>query len=69
MTIRFIGSQARERLEDTDYRLVKTWPDIERGHIILEDDTGKRELWFLNDHHAGYTIEIDGRGYEFARSL
>jgi len=37
------------------------------GEVILEDESGKRELWAANDDHAGYTVEIDGWGYEFVR--
>lgn len=69
MTIRTIGSQKRERIEDTNYRIVKTWPDVDRGSVVLEDADGKRELWFKNNRAACYVVEIDGVGYEFARSL
>jgi hypothetical protein len=65
--IRIIGSQRRERIEETEYRLEGFDPSYDS--TILVDATGKRELWFKNDHHAGYTIEIAGIGYEFARSI
>jgi hypothetical protein len=60
-----IGSQKRETLEESGLTLHKR---ISKKEVILADGD-KFELWFLNDHHAGYTIEIDGKGYEFAHSL
>ena len=63
------GSQNREPIEDTEYHIVKTWPEVSRGHVVLEDETGRRELWVKNDHYSGYVIVINGKGYEFVRSL
>ena len=65
--IKQIGSQARERIEQTEYRCESFDPSYDS--TVLVDSVGKRELWFKNDHYAGYTIEIEGIGYEFARSL
>jgi len=60
------GSQIRERIEETDYDIIKTNED----EVLLKDRvTGNIERWFVNDHHAGYTIEINEVGYEFASSL
>ncbi len=61
-----IGSQKREPISETDYELVCR----NGGSVTLRDKTnGRKELWYLNDHHAGYTIEIDGLGYEFVTSI
>lgn len=62
-----IGSQKREKFEDTDY-VIHTWRNG-AGHIVLMDKTtGKKEKWILNDNYAGYVIEINGKGYEFVSS-
>ena len=60
------GSQNREPLAESGYHL-KGW--ITLGVAVLQDndDEKKLELWFANDHHAGYTIEIGVVGFEFAR--
>jgi hypothetical protein len=69
-----IGSQFRETLEETDYKVVshvKSNPHIsgDRDTVVLQDtDTGVQELWVANNDHAGWTVEIDGVGYEFVRS-
>ena len=64
------GSQSREPLNESGYVIDATWPDVDRGSIVLRDvETGKRELWHLSDDYAGYVIEIEGCGYEFGRSL
>lgn len=61
--IRKIGSQSRERIEDTSYRVV--WKGTDGGMVVEDTETGKREFWYQNDHHSGYTLEVDGLGYEF----
>ncbi len=67
MARRVIGSQIRDLLEDTDMRIVSATSD---GEVVLtEGDSGSRELWQANDHFAGYVIEIEGVGYEFARGI
>ncbi len=63
---RQIGSQFRQTLKQAGYKIVKYLGD---GEVILENEDGGHELWFKNDHHAGWTIEIRGVGYEFARSV
>jgi hypothetical protein len=64
------GSQNREPIEDTSYVILKTWPQVDLGHVVLRDaDTGRDELWVKRDDYAGYVIEINGRGYEFVRGL
>jgi hypothetical protein len=69
------GSQLREKLEDTEYALVE-FSNAEHGpdgeltwnEAVLQDSDGKREVWVLHDDHAGYTVEINGLGYEFISS-
>ncbi len=57
-----IGSQLRETLAESGYHLVgRPRP----GVVLLEDDAGQRELWYANDYHAGYTVQIGRWGYEF----
>jgi len=59
------GSQMRQKIEDSEYDLFKR---LSPEEVILTDtDTGKKELWALNDDHSGFTVEIRGRGYEFVR--
>ena len=63
------GSQRRENLEDTEYKVVGTASD---GSKILEEEFstgGKYELWFPRDDFAGYVIVINGVGHEFARTV
>jgi len=64
--IKTIGSQKRESLATTDFELVG-----KKGReVILRDkESGIHELWVRNDSHAGYTIDIGGKGYEFAREV
>jgi hypothetical protein len=61
-----IGSQVRESLSESGYIVVAHTPHD--GEVILKDDGGKLELWFAHDDHAGYTVAIDGIGYEFIRT-
>lgn len=62
--MRQIGSQFRETLAESGYRLTgRPYP----GVVLLEDEEGKRELWGANDYHAGYTIQVGRWGYEFLR--
>ena len=63
---RCIGSQYRETLRDSGYRFVQYAPP---GAVDLEHPDGTRELWQVNDHHAGYTIQVGRWGYEFVRTL
>lgn len=60
------GSQTREPLEESGYRLIKEFED---GGVILEDFAGKQELWMINNFAASYVIVINTYGYEFVRSL
>lgn len=60
-----IGSQTRETLTEARSVLIK----MRGNEAIIMDDCGSIELYVMHDHHAGYTLEIDGVGYEFCRSL
>jgi hypothetical protein len=72
-----IGSQYRETLDEAGYEVVRLTKEqrqrlcVGRNEKILCDKGDRRdtELWFKNDHHSGYTIEINGVGYEFARGV
>jgi len=64
--MKIIGSQRRESLQETDY-IVVHW--INKREVILRDPSGKDELWFRNDHSAGYVVEINGKGFEFCRTI
>jgi hypothetical protein len=66
MAIRQIGSQNREEFREAGYSLVQFNKD---GSLIVQDESGKRELWAPNDDFAGYVLEVHGFGYEFVRSL
>jgi hypothetical protein len=63
------GSQNREPLSESGYDLVGY---LDRETIVLRwkpenDDLEQVEVWGLCDDHAGYTIEVDGKGFEFVR--
>jgi len=60
------GSQNREPLSESGYH-VMGWIDAETVILQANDDPKQMEVWFEHDDHAGYTIEIDGVGFEFAR--
>jgi len=61
---RRIGSQTRELLKDSGYILDGRF---KRAVILKNKEDGGRELWYANDSHAGYTIQIGRWGYEFGR--
>lgn len=61
-----IGSQFRETMAEANYELVAR---IDEDEVILKDRTlGTEELWVRHDDYAGWTLEIDGVGYEFVTS-
>jgi hypothetical protein len=68
--MRQIGSQTREKIENTEYKVsaIEGNETTGRNAILLRAD-GKEELWTENDDFAGYVIEIDGAGYEFVRDM
>ena len=61
-----IGSQKRETLQEAGFELVEK---SDNQVILKEIETLNLELWVKNDDYAGYVVEIDGIGYEFAVSL
>lgn len=63
--MKIIGSQVRERIEATPYRVVVRPAS---GQVVLYG-LGKFELWRANNRHGGYTIQIGRWGYEFVRSI
>lgn len=65
-----IGSQTREPIGDTEYELLEfiEYPSG-RDAVLLNKETGIKELYVERDDFAGYVIEIDGKGFEFVRSL
>jgi len=61
---RQIGSQIRQHISYTDYQIIQ----VSEGEALIADtETGEREIWYLNDHHAGYTLQIGRWGYEYGR--
>lgn len=59
------GSQIREPIADTEYRVVGK---CDCGLVLHDSIFGQFELWAKRDDYAGHVIEIDGVGYEFVRS-
>ena len=61
-----IGSQLRERLSESGYVLVGR---PSKGVVRLRpvNGSGPDELWYANNHHAGYTVQAGRWGYEFGR--
>jgi hypothetical protein len=68
--ITIVGSQSREPIEDTEYVVAAKINDEISDEVLLREKTedSSFELWSRNDDFAGYTIVIDGKGYEFIRS-
>lgn len=65
--MRKYGSQIRETLEEAGYIVLRRQG---RNAVILAAGIdGKEELWGKHNDNPGYTIEVDGQGYEFIRSL
>lgn len=57
------GSQTRVTLKESDYELISR-PD--KGVVILRRKSDNiAEVWYANNNHAGYTIQIGRWGYEF----
>lgn len=62
--MRIIGSQRRESLKESGYTLVsRPSPGVVR--LRPASPLAPDELWYANDHHAGYTIQVGRWGYEF----
>lgn len=65
--IKKIGSQSREKIEDTEYEVDHIGTD---GHAVLfNTNSGYQEMWSARDDYAGYVVEIDGVGYEFCYTI
>lgn len=63
--MKILGSQRRETLKEAGYTLVGR-PD--KGVVRLHPvGGGPDELWYANDDHSGYTIQVGRWGYEFGR--
>lgn len=62
-----IGSQKRERLAESG--MVVLGKPCDGTVTLFNPRQGTAELWYVNDHHAGYTIQIGRWGYEFGQSL
>lgn len=58
-----IGSQIRDKIENTDYKIRS-----HKGNRVSLECGDHREVWTKNNHHSGYTLEINGIGYEFVSS-
>lgn len=75
--MRQIGSQRRESLSEAGLKILPLTPKQKKAMFVgrhdlvlqLENDPYQNEVWFANDDFAGNVIEIDGVGYEFARSI
>ena len=63
-----IGSQVRDRLEDTEYEFVQ-WQNMSESACLLNTLTGNFEEWVQNDDFAGYVIVINSKGYEFVSEI
>jgi len=61
--MKIIGSQRRETLQEAGTNSSSG----SLPFVILENEFGQQELWLENDSHAGYVIEVDGKGHEFVR--
>ena len=66
--MRTIGSQTRDKLEDTEYEFIQ-WQDMSRSVLLKNTATGNYEQWDRNDDFAGYVIEINGIGFEFVTTV
>lgn len=61
------GSQNREPLNESGYRFVGYLSEDKTTIVLQSTDGSQTEIWGLNDDHAGYTIEVEGKGFEFIR--
>lgn len=59
---RRIGSQIRQHISYTDCKVLS----LSFGQAIIQNGDTK-EVWGVNDTHAGYTLQIGRWGYEFMR--
>ena len=59
----------RETPDEAGCRVVKTWPDVDRGCLVVEYTDGSRELWARAPNFAGCALVYAGVEYEFVRTL
>lgn len=65
-----IGSQKREKIEDSEYEFVQWQGSGANFSACLKNKTtGNFEEWVWNDDFAGYVIEINGKGFEFVTTI
>lgn len=64
--IKHIGSQSREPIGEAGLLLIGRL-DAETVVLAGSADPTQQEIWALRDDYAGYTVEIEGKGYEFVR--
>ena len=74
-------NQIREPIENTEYVLQfrdehtvlsaggTIRMEFGKDAVLFNTETGISELWTENDNYSGYVIVIDGKGFEFVRSL
>ena len=58
--------EKRDKIENTEFTLISIDGTIA---ILYNEEEKKHEEWVENNNFAGYTIEINGTGYEFVRTL
>lgn len=64
--IRYIGSQTREPIGDTNIEII-----AKRGKevLVFNPENNEYERYVRNDDFAGHVLEINGKGYEFTDGL
>ena len=64
-----IGCQIRETLKKAEYVLV-LGPLPDKTILVSPlDNLMKVEEWFESDDYSGYVLELNGKGYEFVKTL
>ena len=56
----------KETFKEGEYKYIKKLDDNE--HLLLENNTGNKEIWFNNLNHASYGLIYKNTHLEFARS-
>lgn len=56
----------KETLKQAGYKHIKT---LGNGEHLLEDEDGKKEIWFANKNHASWGLIYKNTHLEFARSV
>lgn len=60
-----MSAPIRETPEQAGYKVV--W--LINHELLLEDESGQREIWWRNDGHASYGIRFANHDYEFVCNL